>query len=676
MFEAKLPSNSLLKKTKDKIRINIFTETLKKFGNKCILIVDKRGSYFLNDFFTLTEVINFGIVSIESIYFKRKPYENHDAIYIISACEESIKNVSKDFITGKNPLYKSCHIFTLDEISDELMNLILEKQNFIKYIKTLKQIMINFIPIDKNTFTFGNDQNFNSFYNLYNFEKSEGTNDINISKLVSVCQCLDTYPNIAYFSPDKNCKLLAENVNSILKNYFSKKKNIKKNGILLILTRFIDFTSPIQFGLNLQHLLLELLKKKDDKYFNKVSLKEKDIFLNYKNEIFNKYKNMPIYDAFKKCDEDFKNFKNSDIGKLHKINDDEDIDVGFALKNVSKYQYYVDSYSQQINLCVEINKLLSKRNLMSLLEIQQKILSKIDEKGKKISDKEIITLIKDNKKLFSKGDLMRILCLIKYNYPNISIDDLISDIETININFNENDISIINFFDKKNCLLNADIVEQLEEMLITYRIKNNQETKEDLENKDDKSYPYIKESKLTTICDMCCKNQFPKAFFSFLEKPENLPQKSVKINLGIFDSKQEEDESHSNQNLILFCLGGLSNFEIASLERGLEICQWGLNLILGANKIYNFREFFGEVNSYLKGNNQIKTVEEKIPKEIENKKKKDKKEKEKEKEETQENKEQKVDINIINNKKNAGGKYSKEKLKKLDLDFSDDSDMK
>ena len=211
-------------------------------------------------------------------------------------------------------------------------------------------------------------------------------------------------------------------------------------------------------------------------------------------------------------------------------------------------------------------------------------------------------------------------------------------------------------------------------MLITYRIKNNQETKEDLENKDDKSYPYIKESKLTTICDMCCKNQLPKAFFSFLEKPENLPQKSVKINLGIFDSKQEEDESHSNQNLILFCLGGLSNFEIASLERGLEICQWGLNLILGANKIYNFREFFGEVNSYLKGNNQIKTVEEKIPKEIENKKKKDKKEKEKE--ETQENKEQKVDINIINNKKNAGGKYSKEKLKKLDLDFSDDSDMK
>lgn len=51
MFEPKLPVNSLLKRTKDKIQINIFKETLKKIGNKSILIVDKRGSFFLNNFF-------------------------------------------------------------------------------------------------------------------------------------------------------------------------------------------------------------------------------------------------------------------------------------------------------------------------------------------------------------------------------------------------------------------------------------------------------------------------------------------------------------------------------------------------------------------------------------------------------------------------------------------------
>ena len=115
---------------------------------------------------------------------------------------------------------------------------------------------------------------------------------------------------------------------------------------------------------------------------------------------------MPIYDAFKKCDEDFKNFKNSDIGKLHKINDDEDIDVGFALKNVSKYQYYVDSYSQQINLCVEINKLLSKRNLMSLLELLKK---KDDKYFNKVSLKEKDIFLNYKNEIFKKNYFQKVI---------------------------------------------------------------------------------------------------------------------------------------------------------------------------------------------------------------------------------------------------------------------------
>ena len=673
MFEPKLPQNSLLKKTKDKICINIFKETLNKLKEKCILIVDKRGSYFLNNYFTVSELINLGIISVESIYFIRKPYQNHEALYIISACKESINNMSDDFIeTKEKPLYKSCHVFTLDELNEELMNLILTKKHLLKYIKTLKQIMIDYIPIDKNIFTFGNDRNFNSLFNLYDFEKDPITNEISISKLLTVCECLDNYPNIAYFSPDKNCKLIAEKVNSGLKKYYSKKKNIKRNGILLIVSRFLDFLAPIQFGLNYQHLLLELLKKKDDKYFNKVSIKdeknktEKEIILDYKKDIYNKYKNLPIYDAIKKCDEDFRNFTKSDVGKMHKINEDKNIDLALALKNVPKYHHYVESYSQQINLSSEIDKLAKKRNIMSLLDIQQKVISKINEKGKKIPEKDIIALIKDNKGLFSQSDLMRLLCLIKYSYPKINIDDLISNIESNNIKFKENDKNIINFFDKKKCLLNTDVIDQLEQSLVSYRTKNYNQTKEDLENKNDKSYPYIKESKFTTLCDMCSKNELPKTFFSYVEKPENLPQK-VKINLGLFGSKQEDDND-SNQNLILYCIGGLSNFEVASMEQGLEIGQWGLNLILGANKIYNYKEFFGEISDYLKGNNGIISVEEKIPKEIKNKKEKDKEERKKE-EEKNKNKGKKVDIN----EKDNNGKYSKEKLnKKFDLNSSND----
>ena len=670
MFEPKLPSNSLLKKTKDIISLKIFKEILKSLKDKYILIVDKRGSYFLNNFFTLTEIIDMGIISIESIYFERKPYPNNEAIYIISGCEESINNLSNDFIKEKNRLYKACHIFTLDAINDDLINLILQKEqnNFYKYIKTLKQIMINFIPIDKNTFSFGNDNNFNCFYNLYDNEKNKITTEITIDKLVSVCESLDNYPNIAYFSPDKYCKLIAEKVNTELKQYFTKKKNLKKNGILLITTRYIDFLAPIQFGLIFQHTVLESLKKKDDKYINKASYtykikendkeveKEKEIILNYKNEVYNKYKNMPIDEVLQKGDEELKAFLNSDTGKLHKIENDDknEIDLGFAINNVSKYHYNVNLFSQLINMSKQVDTILKSRNIMSLIEVQKKLISKINHKGKKIPDKEIVSLIKDNKDLFKKDDLIRILCFIKYQYPKISTEDLINNIESGKIKLSETDKKIINFFDKGKCLKNPDIIDQLEDLIISYREENNYDTKEEKENGNDKRYPYVKESKLTTLCDMCGKNKLPKAFFSFVEKPENLPEKKVNINLGLFGNNKNDDEEDekSKQNLILYNIGGLSNYEIASLEKGVDAGHWGLNLILGANKIYNYKEYFIELNNYMKGNIGIKKIVEEMPEEI----KKIKNQKNKDK----------PQIYIENSEISSGngGKYSKEKLNK------------
>ena len=670
MFEPKLPSNSLLKKTKDIISLKIFKEILKSLKDKYILIVDKRGSYFLNNFFTLTEIIDMGIISIESIYFERKPYPNNEAIYIISGCEESINNISNDFIKEKNRLYKACHIFTLDAINDDLINLILQKEqnNFYKYIKTLKQIMINFIPIDKNTFSFGNDNNFNCFYNLYDNEKNKITTEITIDKLVSICESLDNYPNIAYFSPDKYCKLIAEKVNTELKQYFTKKKNLKKNGILLITTRYIDFLAPIQFGLIFQHTILESLKKKDDKYINKASYtykikendkeveKEKEIILNYKNEVYNKYKNMPIDEVLQKGDEELKAFLNSDTGKLHKIENDDknEIDLGFAINNVSKYHYNVNLFSQLINMSKQVDTILKSRNIMSLIEVQKELISKINHKGKKIPDKEIVSLIKDNKDLFKKDDLIRILCFIKYQYPKISTEDLINNIESGKIKLSETDKKIINFFDKGKCLKNPDIIDQLEDLIISYREENNYDTKEEKENENDKRYPYVKESKLTTLCDMCGKNKLPKAFFSFVEKPENLPEKKININLGLFGNNKNDDEEDekSKQNLILYNIGGLSNYEIASLEKGVDAGHWGLNLILGANKIYNYKEYFIELNNYMKGNIGIKKIVEEMPEEI----KKIKNQKNKDK----------PQIYIENSEISSGngGKYSKEKLNK------------
>ena len=621
MMEFKLQNNCLLKKTKDKIEISIFKEIINKFGisGKCFLIVDNRGSHYISNFLSLTEVLSSGIVSIESLYLRRKPYKSYSAIYIISGCESSIKKVIEDFKSEKKRLYKFCHIFVLDEINQNLLDLMISK-NFLKHIKTLKQILIKFIAIDKNIFSFGKDENFNSIYNLY--VKNEEINNMNSLRLISLCQILNNYPNIVYFKHDENCKFIAEKVNDELKEYFSKNKKFKKEGILLITSRLIDLVAPFQYDLIYQNLLLDMFKKKDENNYNKILIKTKDVnkelILDYKDPLYYQYKNMHINDIFQNINNDFEEFKKSDIGKLHALkNENNNIDLNTAFKNMPKYKYYMKLYSNHINLTSEIRKIINKRKIYQLLELQKIIISKMDDNGKKCTENDLISLIKININEFTKKDLFRIICLIKYYYTEININDLFTILENNNIKFNPIEKKVINTFDKGKCLINLEIMEELDRSILSYREKNNYEDNE-INYQKDKSYFYTKECKLTTLCDMCCKNKLPKDLFTFVEKPDNIKtQNRIKTKFDMFkDSQEEEQDSNNKQNLILFNIGGLSNYEISSLEKGSYLKQYDYNLILGANKIYNYQEYYDEIKSYLEGNNQIFRNKEEMPEEI------------------------------------------------------------
>ena len=643
MTEQILPNNCLLKKTKDLLEINLFNETLTKFeiSGKCCLIVDTRGAKFLNNYLSLTDIINKGIFSVDSIYKKRKPYKSFHVIYLISGNKDILKIIKdKDF--GGHRLYKCCHLFLIDEITSDLYNYMAQK-NFLKYIKSLKQVSIKYVTIDKNLFSYGDDNNFNSLYNL--FEDIEEINNMNVSHLYNVCKALNTYPNIVYFNGDKKCKFLAEKLNKELKKSFAKKK---KEGVLLITSRFMDFLAPIQFNAIYQNLLLESFKNKEVKYCNKINVNKNDnstntYILDYKDELYNKYKYRFYYEVMNLVNEDVIEFKNSDIGKAI-ANYDEEMEA--AAKNYGKYKSYSQKLSEHITLCEKLRDLGNNRHLVELLDAQEIIMSKTNNKGKNISEDDIISLIKDKKNKFNKEDFKRLLCFIKYNYSEINIDNIYNILNT-----SQNDKSIINFFNSSENHIDFKKLNDLDNSIISYREKTNYNTREENDNKGNKSYAYIKECKLTTICDMCCKGKLPNNLFTFVEKPENLiiQKKNILTNFGNLISGSNEEEK--KQNLILFNLGGLSNYEISSLERGEYLGQYNMNLILGSNKVYNYEEYFEEIKNYNKRKDLIKKCEEKNDNEKYGKK------------------DSKIDINDL-----YSGNGSKEKMKKNDNNYKNDDD--
>ena len=206
-----------------------------------------------------------------------------------------------------------------------------------------------------------------------------------------------------------------------------------------------------------------------------------------------------------------------------------------------------------------------------------------------------------------------------------------------------------------------------------HRNKCKYNTQEEIDNKDDKRYLCIKESKLTTICDMCSKNELPTELFEFVEKPENIPFDDNKYQANLFIENnvipnREEEIKNAKYNLIFYNVGGLSNFEIGSIDKANNIGQFGFfNIIYGGNKIYNYEEYFQEIENYLDGKDGILYEDVENPDEykeeevIETKNKKENKRKNKKKKNNEISIEMK---NMKEDEKEINDETDKEKPKK------------
>ena len=603
-----LDENSLKKKTIDLFGKEMIKDILDSYHLhcKCLLIMDNLSSKLISKYMTLSEVVNTGIFSVESIYRKRKPYKEFGAIYLISSTDSVIQLVINDFKTEKKRLYKWCFLFIINKITDHTLDLLLHKK-FIKRIKALKEVNLKYIPLDKNIFYFGKNGNYNSLYHLYLSENDNKLlNKIDISKICSVCKVTKTYPNIVYFIHDPICKILAIKINKKLKKYFTELE-IEKNGILLITSRKLDLIGPIQFDLTYGHLLMELYKnkeKKEDNYAKiKLEGKEEDIILDYRDILYTKYKVMGLSQLMTTLNKDIEQFMKSDVSKLEKMDNLNIEEMGIAVKNITEYKYLSPLYTRHLKIVEDINKISIERNIMKIIDLQSTIIAGANYKGKKKGANHIYKKISENKNNFKKEDFMRLLCIIKYYNKESNIQNLIDLIQSDTIKFNENEKNIINFFVQENTKINDETLKNIDKYIILHRNKYKYNSQEEIDNKKDKRFLCIKESKITTICDMCSKNELPKDLFEYVEPPINIDFESSKINF--FNENNIKNEEENKQNLILYNIGGLSNYEISSIDKSDDQGQFNFNVIYGSNNIYNYQEYFNEINDYLQGKNGI-----------------------------------------------------------------------
>ena len=622
MLKKNLPKQSLKGSILDLFTSDIIQDILDSYNcsGQCLLILDEKSSHLISNYFTMADLISKGIFSIELLRKMRKPFETYHVIYIISNTPESIDLLVKDFDYNSEDkthfsFYKNCHVYLIDPLTknknifNSMMN-----EYFLRKIKTFKEIFFDFIALDRNLYYFGEEYNFNPIYQLFFIQDNQLQNNICIKKLYSICLMTQTFPNIIYFIHDPNCKYIAENLSEKLETYYTNHKKIVKNGTLLITSRLLDLPGPIQFDLNYDHLLFESYKNNSDPEKKMINIDlqgngKQKIILDHNDILYDKYRLFNIYDVLNTLPADLDKFNHSDIAKVNKVSQMESLnEMDQAIKNFNEYQYMTKLFSHHLDIAKRVNENCKKRNIINLVDIQSTIMAGEDEKGSKISLPELNSQISKNKEHFNKSDIMRLLFLMRYYNPENDINEITDNLNN-KINVTNDDLKMIEYFTPERSSIDENILNRLNKEIVLFRGRNKYNINS--ENNKDKRYICVRESKLTTLCDMCCKNELPEDDFTYVIKPKlmNANKINKKYKANILIQNQDLDLQSENMlnidNLILFNVGGLSTYEISSLEKGIKNKQFNMNLIYGSNLIYNHEEYLKYINDYFKGKSGI-----------------------------------------------------------------------
>jgi syntaxin-binding protein 1 len=321
-----------------------------------IIIVDDYTALILSSFLTVSEVLNQGIFSIERLGTKRQKFPKYHGLYFISPTAESCQLLAKDFEDDSLPQYSRVHVY----FSHRIMDVTLEKmvtQNLVRRVLTCKELNLSFLIKDKNLFDLGLPGALKLFTVKNNNDSKSRILSSVMEKLVTVCNVLKEFPYIQYQKNSPFCLNLAEKVNAELSEFYETKFYNEKRGVLLILDRTIDVTTPFLHDYTYESLVYDLFKTKD----NELEFKEKKYKLDEKDELWMKYKNKHIADVIETLQNDFQLFMESDLSKVRDSDKMEELDdMSKALQNMKGYKTKSAQFGLHLGLVEEINNVFSK----------------------------------------------------------------------------------------------------------------------------------------------------------------------------------------------------------------------------------------------------------------------------------------------------------------------------
>lgn len=560
-------------------------DTVKKKGDWKVLVMDNLSMRIVSSCCKMHDIMSEGVTIVEDIMKNREPLPQLEAIYIIQPIRESLTHFIEDF-DSNNIKYRGAHLFFTEACNNELFNL-LSKSKAAKYVKTLKEINVAFLPYERQIFSLDSKETFRIFYGK-DQNRSAYLERI-AEQIATLCATLGEYPAIRYRIEHQANVEFANLVQQKLDQYKADDPSMgdggeKSKSQLIILDRGFDPVSPLLHELTFQAMAYDLLKIQNDvfQYDSQTgdgqSMK-KEAILDESDDLWIEFRHQHIAVVSQNVIKQLKDFANSKRAS----NTDKPTmkDLSQMLKKMPQYQKELSAYALHLNLAEECVKAFNNK-IKQLCEVEQNLAMGADSQGEKIKDhmKNIVPLLLDND--IKIEDKLRLIMLFLLHKNGITEENLQKLLHHAMIPE-----------DKKQMILNLQIMGM---QILQDPNKRRKNIPQNRRERDAQTYqlsrwtPYAKDIMEDVIEDRLDQRQFP--FLS--SRPMGGVGFGGSSARPTWHRSTGQPTARSGPRLIIFIIGGVTYSEMRSAyEVTAANKKW--EVIIGADQVLTPKVFLNNL---------------------------------------------------------------------------------